>query len=871
MPANLKRRINKQPVFDALISSERNSLLEKFYSWLFNKVKFDNESKEILKNCQEEGVVVFASYHSANFSLLLFKDALKRRGFKAPIFALDSNPYMLQNFKQLMRRVKRKIQRVVFRKKFDFILDTDFIERKLNEGNSGIISLLSQDFFLRRYLEIKYDSIIYLIDLQKRMDKPIFLMPQMIFWNRNPEKKDNMFLSFKSTGDKNILVALLSIKASMTPTVVRIAPPINLKEKIEQYPELLPFELARMVRNDLIETYNHEKRLALGPAVVSRQEMMERVLYSREVLQSIDALAKKHQTTPVRYKKMAYKFYKEIAADFTIGYIKVFVIILNYVFRKVFSGITYDQTFVKQVREAANKGPLVIVPSHKSHMDYLIVSYILYNNNLMPPHICSGVNLSFFPMGHIFRHSGAFFIRRSFKGVELYPEVFKQYIKNLVAEGYPIEFFIEGGRSRTGKLVRPRIGFLKYLIEAVEEGYSEDLAFLPVAINYDRILEEKSFQQEIKGKQKQSESAGNMLKSSNLLNRKYGRVYVTSNQSFTLRELAADHSEEELPQAIANSVVQRINDVTVVTSFSLITAVILLQTDVRFTSSDIRKCSDILYDYLLSQGAPLSQILLNRENLNEIICNVLDTYLQDHVIEFNGDLKNVKDNHLRDRRTELYTVKDENRIRISYYKNSIIHYFLPVGFVSLALLICDKKSAGVTVSELGHELDIMANLFDLEFVYDKDRLEWSKTISALYSNFFKKHGLVEYKSRKYSVVPENSAKLKMLSRLFLDLIESYSLVINTVLQETVNTISRKELMGIIRKNGVKLYNKEKIVLGESLSVPNYGNALNKLIADKIISEDKLNLKKDSNIKLESKAKAKSYLDHLEKYDKIIKS
>src|SRR4030042_2244475 len=168
--------------------------------------------------------------------------------------------------------------------------------------------------------------------------------------------------------------------------------------------------------------------------------------------------------------------------------------------------------------------PFVIIPCHRSHIDYLLLSYIFYKNNIQMPFVAAGTNLSFFPMGYIFRKSGAFFLRRSFKGNDLYAEVFAKYIKVLLKEGLPLEFFIEGGRSRTGKMVMPKYGLLSVIIQAYQEKAVDDLAAIPVYIGYDRVVEEKAYSQELGGAEKEKEKATQMIKSGKLLRKRHGRV-----------------------------------------------------------------------------------------------------------------------------------------------------------------------------------------------------------------------------------------------------------------------------------------------------------------------------------------------------------
>ena len=177
---------------------------------------------------------------------------------------------------------------------------------------------------------------------------------------------------------------------------------------------------ARQIRNSLMEIYNYEKRSILGPQIKTQQEMMEKVLYHKNVLDVIQQEMNEKGSSEKKLRRKAYGYFREIAADFSIVYIRFFKATNDYLFRKIFDGIHFDIEDFKRIREASSKGPVILVPSHKSHMDYIIISSMFYQNKLIPPHILAGSNLTFFPMGKIFRRSGAFFMRRTFKGLNLY-------------------------------------------------------------------------------------------------------------------------------------------------------------------------------------------------------------------------------------------------------------------------------------------------------------------------------------------------------------------------------------------------------------------------------------------------------------------
>ena len=150
--------------------------------------------------------------------------------------------------------------------------------------------------------------------------------------------------------------------------------------------------------------------------------------------------------------------------------------------------------------------PVVLVPCHRSHFDYVILSYIFHLNYMSPPHIAAGINLSFWPLGPLFRGAGAYFIRRSFDDNELYKAVFRSYLKFLIREGYTQEFFIEGGRSRTGKILTPKLGMLSAVVDAFTQGVRRDLYLVPVSIHYGRVVEEEAYQRELDGAEKEPES-----------------------------------------------------------------------------------------------------------------------------------------------------------------------------------------------------------------------------------------------------------------------------------------------------------------------------------------------------------------------------
>ena len=247
------------------------------------------------------------------------------------------------------------------------------------------------------------------------------------------------------------------------------------------------------VRQKLIESINARIRVSRGPKRLSRTEIKELVLQDARLHRIVREKAIGESTSEQKVRKKAESYIEEIAADQRIQALHFLFYVLKWLFSKVFDGIDLKESAFAALKKANAEGSLIFVSSHKSHFDYLLIGFLSFINQMAVPYMAAGKNLSFWPVGPILRHGGAFFLRRSFKGLGLYTHVFAAYVKALAREKVNINFYIEGGRSRTGKLMPPRVGMLAFLLQAVEEGAVEDLSFIPTFIGYDQIPEERSY------------------------------------------------------------------------------------------------------------------------------------------------------------------------------------------------------------------------------------------------------------------------------------------------------------------------------------------------------------------------------------------
>jgi glycerol-3-phosphate O-acyltransferase len=599
-----------------------------------------------------------------------------------------------------------------------------------------------------------------------------------------------------------------------------------------EYPEDSPRLLAQRVRQKLLEIYNLEKRGALGPVIKTYQEMMESVLYHPAIMDAVKKLAAEEGKSETALRKKAYKYYRAIASDFSIVVVKYFQKFMMWVFYKVFDDIKYNPEDFKKLREASRKGPLIIVPCHRSHMDYLIISSMFFENRIIPPHILAGDNLSFFPLGLLFRKSGAFFMKRSTRGKPLYVAVLRQYIKALVREGYSIEFFIEGGRTRTGKIMHPKLGMLKYLIEAAEEGYSDDIMFVPVGINYDRVLEEKSFQKELHGGKKKGESNKDVVQSGKYLRGGYGGVYLTFQDPMSYRALKSEITETDVVGAVAMKIVKKISEGVVVTPFALISSAMLVSSVRGFSLKDLKNRAAFFMEYLKSIRVPLSDALDGGVVLDDAVDRVIETFVRDGIISkisMEGDESGYFD--------EFYALKEEQRTRIDFYKNNIIHYLLPISLYSVACIAASKGGNSASAANIADEFLRLVTLLAKEFVYPPtmDDLHEASEDACRY---FESAGLVSRDNGTVFFAEFGKDALHGCASLLSDVLEAYYLVGCTIAEQQNRKIEKSECIAQVRKNGVRRFHLGEIRHFESLSLPYYQSALSAYAAMGIIRERK---------------------------------
>ena len=475
---------------------------------LFSHVSANASQMQSLKAFPDRAIIVYASKYKSNFEYLFYHIRYKADGLPFPQIGFDHNVVAWQRLSRLSRLIVAHVDHLFRVRQALDPYESGYFRRELIRGRAALVSLVDSKGFYHRFVKSKRDPIRFLIELQQEINRPIFIIPQWLLFSKAPQHAPLSMVDvfFGSEENPGKLRRWMAIFRTPQKAFIEISEPVNVKEFIcEPDNETRTVEqLSFVLRQRLIEQMNLHRQSITGPVLKTQAELKEMILRKEDFQTFLRRSAKSGKTNLPQLFKKANTALDEIAADYSPRLIQVLCMIFGWVWKNLYDGVALDMEGLNRVKRAAARAPIVFVPCHRSHFDYLILPYLLVANNMPCPHVAAGRNLAFWPLGNLFRKSGAFFIRRSFHGARLYARVFYEYVHMLIRQGFNIEFFIEGGRSRTGKMVLPKTGLLTILMDAYKNGICRDLVFAPVFVGYDRLLEENALLSELEGKQKKT-------------------------------------------------------------------------------------------------------------------------------------------------------------------------------------------------------------------------------------------------------------------------------------------------------------------------------------------------------------------------------
>ena len=608
------------------------------------------------------------------------------------------------------------------------------------------------------------------------------VIPVTILWGRNPGKeKPGLGTLFSHSMAPSWLRKFFVLIFSGRDNLVRFSQPIELKQLMSDKSDVeeLPHKLLRVARVH----FKRQKLAATGPKLPSRETLFSGLLASANIKKAIAEEAQNKGLSHHEAKLNAKALLEEIAANYSDAMIRVGDRILTWLWNKLYNGI--EVNYAERIHDLTNKGhEIIYVPCHRSHMDYLLLTYVIYHQGLVPPHIAAGVNLNFFPAGSIFRRSGAFFIRRSFSGNKLYSAVFKEYLSQLFIKGYSVKFYTEGGRSRTGRLLPPKTGMLAMTIQSMLRGIERPISIVPVYIGYEHVMEINTYLKELAGKDKKNESVFAVFKAiKNLKN--YGRGYLNFGEPIALQKYLNESqsdwrdfvgTEETKPDwlnkqvaNIAQNIMTNINSAAALNSINVMATILLSRNQFALSRTKLLK----QIDFYLS--------LQNNARYNDDVTIPSDSAesLLDHALSLN------KLEVIQDSMGDIISIKEKERTLFNYYRNNIIHLFAVPSII--AQLIYQKGQ--VSLAECNLTVGVLYPLFAKEWFLTDLPSDYVQHIL----NSFKEYALVQQTDDKIHITANKQAQaqLEMLGNVVHLTLERYAITTTQIIRS--NGIKRQQL------------------------------------------------------------------------------
>lgn len=352
-----------------------------------------------------------------------------------------------------------------------------------------------------------------LVQLDDDADEDFLLLPVALYWGRAADNSTNPIKVLLDSNWKMMgrFKKLLTVLINGRNTYFEINDPVSLNSLVETESdaeqssdrddyELLVKKISRVLRVH----FRRVRAAIIGPDMSNKRLLARKVMASEHIRTAIKEYADEQAISEDEATKLARKHFEAIAADASNTAVRFLGAVMSWVWNKIYHGI--EMQGIESVRELAKDYSLVYAPCHRSHIDYLLLSYQLYNHGLNVPHIVAGENLNMPVVGRILRGGGAFFIRRSFGGDKLYTAVFNEYLHNLFTSGFSVEYFVEGGRSRTGRSLKPATGTLAMTVRSHLRDNAKPIVIVPVYIGYEKVFEGGSYQGELRGKSKKKKT-----------------------------------------------------------------------------------------------------------------------------------------------------------------------------------------------------------------------------------------------------------------------------------------------------------------------------------------------------------------------------
>src|SRR3984885_10260791 len=519
---------------------------------------------------------------------------------------------------------------------------------------------------------------------QLRADREadVELVPAAVFWGRAPQREASWFrlLLVDDWAITSRVRRFFQVIFNGRNTLLELDEAVSLRSLVGgDAPTVVQ---CRRVARALRVRYARQRAARIGPDLSHRRTIVGRILRMRAVRAAVAQEVREKKITRrqglIRARKLAY----EIAANYSPAFVRFLERVFSWLWTRIYDGVDFGNA--DTLAKVADGHEIIYVPCHRSHMDYLLLSYVIYRNGYAIPHIAAGLNLNMPVVGRYLRKGGAFFIRRSLRGNALYMIVFMSYLAAIMARGHSIEYFIEGGRSRTGRLLQPKTGMLTMTLRGFLRSPVRPIVFLPVYFAYERIMEANTYIGELSGKPKEKESFFRLLRTLPRLQEKFGKGHVNMGEPIHLAALLDRHDsqwrtrltaeEGRLPWLnaavgeLAAQVMRNINAAAAVTPIGLLGVALLASPRRTLVEADLLRQLNLL-KALLADCPYSARVTVTNLSAQQIVA-------------YGEEMKAIS------RRAhplgDLVQMSDEAAVLAAYYRNNIVHLFALPSLIACA-------------------------------------------------------------------------------------------------------------------------------------------------------------------------------------------
>lgn len=783
----------------------------------FSRVEFEENSVERVREAANTGPVVYVMQYASTVDHLALNAVLNRRRLPLSVWSNGTNSFWWQTTLEAWRDLWSRL-----RGEHDDPVDSGWLARQVAAGHIVTLFLDERRWFGER----TSDPFQALLDAQDRSDEPIQVVPVVVQWSRAPELHGvvrNFLLGRQRA--PGIFTQLRNAWFNAEGTFVQAGQPLDLAELKRR---TKPDQAVRALRTVLRRYLKRESRIVQGPRLLPYQEMKQVVLDSPALRKLAVEEAEAQGTSVTAIRKKMDAEYRLIAAHFRWWVVRAADVVLRPIWTKIYAGVDVRPEDIEAIREAMRNGSAVAVPCHKSHFDYLLLSWVFYRHNIIIPHVIAGANLNIPLVNRFLRSVGGFFIRRSFRGQRIHPAVFAHYLRELTFRGYPVEFFIEGGRTRSGKLLPAKTGVLSMLFEAAEiRPHDHDVTLLPMSFAYEQVAEQASYVREAGGEDKKPESVGQLIRARSVLSQRFGRVYLRVGEPIRCSTFVdadddtaiwTQRDEDDRKQTldyVGRKIMVNIGQVTVVLPTCLCAAALLAH-----------QRRGVRQDVLLERVARFRALLQRQGAMEAASLEHFEHSIRTALDRFNRD-GHVEPHELEGQR--VWGVVVDARIELEFYKNQLVHYLLPAGIVAACVrALPDGPFTGSVLVERAARL---VELWDREFRFDPDQ-----SVEALLEHGIADlvaHGGLEEQDGAFVVRDED--RMGEIHALFRGLFESYRVVLAARSELAGHT--RKTLPKALAKQADRFLTAGLVTRPEALSTIPLANAIATYVALGVFTKD----------------------------------